>query len=162
MKPPFPLPQIISIGLQEFTLASIHKDFLDEWHEIETQNHPFPWSRNNLRDSLNSHICLGLWQGTALQGYAVLSFVVGEAELLLFVIAEPLRGKGVGKGFLQFLLALCSPHSDNVFLEVRASNQSAIALYESCGFNLVGERANYYPKPSGGREDAFIYAITPC
>ena len=38
-------------------------------------------------------------------------------------------------------------------LEVRASNQAAIALYEKHGFTQAGLRKNYYEKP---REDAVI------
>ena len=38
-------------------------------------------------------------------------------------------------------------------LEVRASNESAIALYDKLGFVQVGRRPNYYRKPT---EDGLI------
>ena len=38
-------------------------------------------------------------------------------------------------------------------LEVRQSNAPARALYESCGFAVVGTRRGYYEKP---REDALL------
>ena len=41
------------------------------------------------------------------------------------------------------------------FLEVRASNQAAIRLYEQQGFNEMGRRRNYYPAVNG-REDAIL------
>ena len=50
-----------------------------------------------------------------------------------------------------------------MFLEVRASNISAIALYENIGFNEMSVRRNYYPAnpkifPSG-REDAILMGL---
>jgi ribosomal-protein-alanine N-acetyltransferase len=41
-------------------------------------------------------------------------------------------------------------------LEVRASNQAAIRLYESAGFQLLGRRKGYY---SG--EDGLVYWKKP-
>ena len=45
-----------------------------------------------------------------------------------------------------------------LWLEVRASNAAAIALYESLGFNEATIRRNYYPS-TDGREDAIIMAL---
>ena len=45
-----------------------------------------------------------------------------------------------------------------LFLEVRASNTQAIALYDALYFNEVGVRPNYYPNKNGRREDALIMA----
>jgi ribosomal-protein-alanine N-acetyltransferase len=45
-----------------------------------------------------------------------------------------------------------------MFLEVRASNASAIALYEKRGFAEVGLRRNYYPTAKGS-EDAILMAL---
>ena len=47
---------------------------------------------------------------------------------------------------------------DKVFLEVRPSNERAIALYTSMGFKEVGVRPGYYPA-EGGREDAIVLSI---
>ncbi|HEY0268434.1 MAG TPA: GNAT family N-acetyltransferase, partial [Methyloradius sp.] len=46
----------------------------------------------------------------------------------------------------------------NMFLEVRPSNQSAIGLYESIGFNEMAIRRNYYPAQNG-REDAVLMGL---
>ncbi|MNR57792.1 ribosomal-protein-alanine N-acetyltransferase [compost metagenome] len=45
-----------------------------------------------------------------------------------------------------------------LWLEVRASNRAAIALYEDLGFNEVTVRRNYYPS-ANGREDAIVMAL---
>jgi ribosomal-protein-alanine N-acetyltransferase len=46
-----------------------------------------------------------------------------------------------------------------LWLEVRASNRPAIALYEQLDFNEVSVRRNYYPT-ADGKEDAIIMALT--
>jgi ribosomal-protein-alanine N-acetyltransferase len=45
-----------------------------------------------------------------------------------------------------------------MFLEVRASNISAIALYENIGFNEMAVRRGYYPAHQG-REDAILMGL---
>ncbi|MDG1215031.1 MAG: hypothetical protein P8N17_03415, partial [Luminiphilus sp.] len=47
-----------------------------------------------------------------------------------------------------------------VNLEVRASNVSARSLYGKMGFELTGRRHNYYPLPTGEREDAILMSLT--
>jgi ribosomal-protein-alanine N-acetyltransferase len=44
------------------------------------------------------------------------------------------------------------------YLEVRASNEAAQALYEQYGFKAVGRRRNYYDRP---REDAVVMRKQP-
>jgi ribosomal protein S18 acetylase RimI-like enzyme len=43
-----------------------------------------------------------------------------------------------------------------IFLEVRAGNEPAIALYERMGYQRVGIRKAYYPIHEGQREDALV------
>ena len=42
-----------------------------------------------------------------------------------------------------------------ILLEVRPSNQPAIALYDKMDFHIIGRRPNYYPDT---REDALVMA----
>ena len=142
----------------EFTLLHFSEADLAQIHAIEQCSHAYPWSLQNLRSSLTAHSCLGLRHGSTWIAYGVLSFVVGEAELLLFVVDQRWQRRGIGRRFLQELLDLAGQRAETVFLEVRASNQSAIDLYESLGFNQVGVRPNYYPLAGGKREDALLYA----
>ena len=44
------------------------------------------------------------------------------------------------------------------YLEVRASNEAANALYQRYGFRQIGRRRNYYDHP---REDAIIMGKKP-
>ena len=51
----------------------------------------------------------------------------------------------------------------NMFLEVRPSNISAIALYENMGFSEMAVRRSYYPADpkisKTGREDAILMGL---
>jgi ribosomal-protein-alanine N-acetyltransferase len=44
------------------------------------------------------------------------------------------------------------------YLEVRASNEAANALYQRYGFRQIGRRRNYYERP---REDAILMGKEP-
>jgi len=64
------------------------------------------------------------------------------------------QGKGIGRALMNELLAVTKRRgSEEVFLEVKAGNESAIALYLSLGFEQIDVRKRYY-QPSG--EDAIV------
>ena len=58
-------------------------------------------------------------------------------------IAEPWRGRGLGKKLLQFCEKRILGYSPNVFICVSSFNKGAIRLYEKFGFKFVGELANF-------------------
>ena len=67
--------------------------------------------------------------------------------------------RGLGRELLEHLIReLETRDVFTLWLEVRASNVAAIALYESLGFNEATIRRNYYPTVDG-REDAIIMAL---
>lgn len=132
---------------------------LDTIYQIELQAHPTPWQRVHFTDSLKAshHHCLGVRLGSQWLAYAIVSCAGGEAELLLLVVDAPWQKRGIAKGLMTSIFQSLRGRADTLFLEVRASNDRAIRLYESLEFNQVGTRPGYYPAP-GGVEDALIYA----
>lgn len=146
--------------LGNLTSRELLIDDLSAVFDVEQRTHLTPWSEANLRDSINSsHRCRGLFMADgSLVAYAVLSLVAGEAELLLFVVDSKYHGKKLGRLFLESIIEQLKLSAKALFLEVRAGNEPAISLYESIGFNQVGERMNYYATP-WGREDALVYAL---
>lgn len=127
--------------------------------ELEAGCHPDPWTADMMRKSLEAgHRCLVLELDGTTRGHAVLQVAAGEAELLNICIHPDCRGRGLGRAFLRHLVALArEAGAAHLFLEVRASNGQAVALYASEGFNRVGRRPRYYPHPEG-REDALVMA----
>lgn len=127
---------------------------------IEARVHAGPWSPAQLADCLAPGN--GFWvveSGGEIAAYAVVQEVLDEASLLNIAVDAPWQGQGLGRALLTFLLARAREHGmRQMFLEVRESNARAIALYESCGFKLVGRRKAYYGH-LGGREDARVYSL---
>ncbi|WP_334108545.1 ribosomal protein S18-alanine N-acetyltransferase [Methylobacillus sp.] len=130
---------------------------LDEVARIEPTIFPYPWSRGNFNDSLKSgYECWVYEQQAQILGYAVLMLVLDEAHLLNISIAAPWQGKGHGRQLLAHMMDIARERGAlNMFLEVRPSNQSALGLYESMGFNEMAVRRGYYPALNG-REDAVL------
>lgn len=84
-------------------------------------------------------------------GFAAFSAITGAGECALdnMVVAESSRKQGIGMRLLSAGLLWCRAHSCcSVWLEVRASNQGAIALYERAGFSIAGRRPGYYSEPA--------------
>jgi ribosomal-protein-alanine N-acetyltransferase len=79
-----------------------------------------------------------------------------EAEILNVAVLADWRRRGVARKLLADLLAELR---GEVFLEVRASNEAALSLYESLGFLPVGRRESYYSCP---REDAVVLRFQAC
>lgn len=99
-------------------------------------------------------------QADSVVAVAWFSIVSDEAELLDIRVASLFRQRGFGRQLLRFALNVL--HHEQIVechLEVRASNDAAIALYEQLGFTSSGSRANYYPSVSG-REDAILMVLT--
>ncbi|MDR3765377.1 MAG: ribosomal protein S18-alanine N-acetyltransferase [Acidobacteriota bacterium] len=78
----------------------------------------------------------------------------GDCELENIAVDPIMRRRGLGLRLLQELLNRAQiQRSAHVMLEVRRSNETAIALYRSCGFGIAGTRRKYYQNPD---EDALI------
>ena len=69
---------------------------------------------------------------------------------------HPHRGLG-RRIMLQLLVVARKQHARQAWLEVRATNHTAILLYRKLGFHMQGIRKHYYLKRSG-RENAIVMA----
>lgn len=118
-----------------------------------------PWSEESFREALISAwtFCLVAQNVREMLGYLVGREVAGTGEVLNLAVAPEFRRRGVGGALLRAgLTALRQRKVDEVFLEVRESNHSALALYLSHGFRAVGQRSAYYRNP---REDALVLRL---
>jgi len=92
-----------------------------------------------------------------LLGYAVCSRVADEGEILNLATAPEARREGTGRRLVEAALDWFRGEGvARVFLEVRSSNDAAIALYAAAGFATLGVRRNYYRMPT---EDAVTMAL---
>lgn len=88
-------------------------------------------------------------------GFAVAAEIAREWELENIVVDAARRRSGLASSLLgELLREIWSDRGERIFLEVRASNLGARALYEKWGFRMAGSRPGYYQNPP---EDAILY-----
>ena len=133
---------------------------LDAIMAIEPYIYPYPWTRGNFSDSLNSGYSASvLLRNEVIIGYALVMMVLDEAHLLNLSVAKAYQKQGLGRILLEHMIQIAKNNqAANMFLEVRPSNISAIALYENMGFNEMAIRPGYYPAKNG-REDAVLMGL---
>jgi len=135
---------------------------LDAVMAIEVAAYPFPWTRGNFIDSLAAGYSARVLHGERgeLLGYFVAMPGVDEMHLLNITVAPAAQGRGHARVLFDALLALCHAQpARSLWLEVRASNAKARAMYAHLGFAQVGVRKGYYPAPFGRREDAAVMSL---
>ena len=140
-------------------LRAMEVEDLEQVMMIEELSYTHPWAQGIFRDCLRVGYCSWVMEiDEEVIGYGVMSIAADEAHVLNICIQPDFHGRGLGRKILHRLLTLAKDHNvDTVFLEVRASNRVAQMLYESEGFNEIGQRRGYYPA-DGGREDALVFA----
>lgn len=78
-------------------------------------------------------------------GIGCLWAILEEAHITLLGIDPHFRRQGLGRWLLIQLLQLAGDRGlTHATLEVRKSNQAALALYTGLGFRVAGERPRYY------------------
>src|SRR5210317_514027 len=127
--------------------------------DIERRSYEFPWSHGVFRDCLLAgYQNIVLVRDGSVVGYGVLSIAAGEAHILNICVHPDCRSHGYGEKLLDELLFRARAASvRTIFLEVRPSNERAIALYRKKGFHKVANRPAYY-QADKGREDAAVLA----
>jgi ribosomal-protein-alanine N-acetyltransferase len=132
-------------------------DHLDQMEEIERICFPDPWSRRMLAEDLENALTVTLvaqGKDQLVLGYASLLVILDEGTVTNLAVRPEHRREGIATELLKVFHRF-GEGTGLAFLtlEVRASNASAIALYEKQGYVQTGLRRNYYQHP---REDAVI------
>jgi ribosomal-protein-alanine N-acetyltransferase len=95
--------------------------------------------------------------GVRIKGFIASRLIADELHVNNVAVRSEYRRQGVGSALLEAVLLEGGRRGARVaFLEVRASNGPAQALYERCGFAMTGRRRNYYSQPT---EDALIMSL---
>ena len=135
---------------------------IDAVMAIEVAAYAFPWTRGNFIDSLAAGHLAHVLRGARgeLLGYFVAMRGVDEMHLLNITVAPAVQGRGHGRTLIDALVALCRDcAARELWLEVRAGNERARAMYAHVGFAQAGIRKGYYPAPFGRREDAVVMSL---
>ncbi|WP_054178272.1 ribosomal protein S18-alanine N-acetyltransferase [Trabulsiella odontotermitis] len=141
-------------------ISSLSTADLPRAWQIEKRAHAFPWSEQIFASNQGDrYFNLKLETENEIAAFAITQVVLDEATLFNIAVDPAYQRRGLGRTLLEYLIdALEKRGVVTLWLEVRASNVAAIALYESLGFNEATIRKNYYPTAEG-REDAIIMAL---
>lgn len=147
-------------GVAAFHYRPMNESDLEWVAAQDAQLYPFPWSAGNFADSISAgYACWVMLDGAERVGYGVLMMVIDEAHILnISVVAARQRG-GLGRQLLERFASLAREcGARRLLLEVRPSNEPALALYARAGFQAIGRRKGYYPAV-GGREDGLVMSL---
>jgi ribosomal-protein-alanine N-acetyltransferase len=114
------------------------------------------WPKESILESARSGIAwVAERQGNVI-GFLMGRSAADEFEILNLAIAKQHRRSGVATQLLLAMIVwLQKAGTRRAYLEVRASNEAAIALYVGHGFSQNGRRVRYYQNPA---EDALVFS----
>lgn len=137
--------------------SPLHPADAPELVTLERRVTAFPWSEKLYRDALEGReFGWSIRIEGVLAGFAIFQQILDEANLQNIAVDQSFQGRGLArKLMLHGFRELQTRAANACFLEVRRSNSPAIGLYQSLGFEQIGERKNYYPT-NDGREDALL------
>jgi ribosomal-protein-alanine N-acetyltransferase len=141
-------------------IRSLHYSDLPQVAVIERRAFPTPWSIAMfvLEMSKPTGMCLAATLGGRLAGYTVCSRYDSVWHVMNVAVDPQLRRRGIASALLAELYLRAGDSGAQFTLEVRRSNDGAIALYERDGFRIAGLRRRYY---QDNGEDALIMWRTP-
>ena len=134
----------------------MNSDHVAQVAQLEKECFHDPWSENSIASELKNPLSLWLVavDGQQVAGYVGSQSVMGEADMMNIAVSSKFRRMGIAQELVERLVKLLREKDVySLSLEVRASNESAKALYGKLGFEPVGRRPNYYRNP---KEDALI------
>ena len=115
-----------------------------------------PWSEQAFLESLDKkeYLYMVAVEDDDVVAYCGMYQVLDEGNITQVAVRKDRRGKGIASALLQDFMQKGNANGITAYtLEVRVSNQSAIHLYERCGFEKECVRKEFYSEP---KEDAYI------
>jgi ribosomal-protein-alanine N-acetyltransferase len=131
---------------------------LDGVLHVERESFTNPWTREMYAWELqNPNVCriyVVRAPGCPVAAFCAFWLVFDEIHINNVAVLPSFRGQGIGTLLMQHVLGEARRlGARRATLEVRASNQAALRLYERLGFHVAATRKQYYSNPV---EDALI------
>ncbi len=124
---------------------------------IERASFSDPWSQDDFISVMSAPQTIFLVaadQRGGIGGYVLVMVIIDESEILNIAVDPAVRGASLGGRLLDAGMTEAGNRgAKEIFLEVRESNEAALRLYSSRGFEAVSRRRKYYRTPV---EDALV------
>ena len=129
-------------------------------HEIDKSSFTLPWPERSLRFEVSDNPAARCWAAELdgrVVGMLVLWMIIDEAHIATLATHPDFRRQGIAEQLLITALEKASEEgAQSALLEVRAGNETAQALYQKYGFEVVGSREHYY---KDNNEDAVLMTL---
>lgn len=144
-------------GRPGYTLRPARESDVSGVSRVENSSFADPWSEADFKSVMSAPQAIFLVAADSedrIAGYVLVMTVLEEAEVLNIAVDPASRGASLGGRLLDAGIAEARNRgAHEIFLEVRESNEAALALYRSRGFEAIARRNKYYRTPV---EDALV------
>ena len=141
-------------------IRKISENDIEAIAALESEIFSDAWSAKSIKETYeNQNACiLGAYKEGTLAGYVIFYYVLDEGEIARIAGSPQYRRQGVAEQIFAGLLDFCTEKSiERILLDVRISNEPAIAFYRKSGFAEDGIRKNFYENP---KEDALLMSVS--
>ena len=138
----------MSALLESVSLREARLEDLDAIAVLERASFPVPWKREYFESEIGAPHRMNrvaLSPRGELQGYVFCAWAGGEVHVNKIAVSPRARRRGVASRLMSDVLSFsASLRTEEIYLEVRISNQPARLFYRGLGFVESGRRAGYY------------------
>ncbi|MFA9423369.1 MAG: ribosomal protein S18-alanine N-acetyltransferase [Sedimentibacter sp.] len=142
--------------MESVIVRSMQNEDVNQIFEVEKKCFSTPWSIESFKSELindNAYYECAEENGQVV-GYMGMWKILDEGHITNVAVLPEHRNKGIATMLIAKMIEVCKcSEIENMTLEVRESNLSALNLYKKFGFFSVGKRPKYYQVPL---EDAII------
>ncbi|MGH9456856.1 MAG: ribosomal protein S18-alanine N-acetyltransferase [Thermoanaerobaculia bacterium] len=145
--------------MSELEIEDARPADVDQIAALERASFPTPWRREYFEGELRSERRLSrvIRDRRAIVAYCFSMYFLDEMHVNKIAVAEPYRRRGLAGRLMDDVIAFARANGiKTITLEVRTTNDDAIAFYRAIGFEERYRRARYYPDG----ESAVVMALS--
>lgn len=143
--------------MSQLVIRQAGRDDCEKLAELDRLCFTVPWSLEAFRCEFeyeNEAFYIAAEEDGVFAGYMGMRMILDEGHITNVAVHPMFRRKHIASAMMSVFIQEGNKRGIESFtLEVRKSNEAAIRLYESFGFETAGVRKNYYPD---NHEDALI------